>query len=81
MMKFKVLVVLIAQYDKILVILSLWRSIHKFKVWIFRLFLQKAQNDKFYKNLRYILNSLDFSFVSLTQNDKFLVILNTAKYP
>ena len=44
------------------VILSLWRSIHKIKV---------------YLNIL-----MDFSFVSLTQNDKGLfVILSAAKYP
>ena len=51
--------------DKILVILSLWRSIHKFKVWICIL-----KYGFFILNSKRALNSLDFSLVSLTQNDK-----------
>ncbi len=50
------------QKARLFVILSLWRSIHKIKV---------------YLNIL-----MDFSFVSLTQNDKGLfVILSAAKYP
>ena len=62
--------------DLFFVILSLWRSIHKFKVqscalkaWIFR-FLAKAQNDKMV---------WDFSLAKLTQNDNALVILSDSE--
>ena len=52
------------------VILSLWRSIHKFKVWICIL-----KYGFFILNSKRALNSLDFSLVSLTQNDNALPFL------
>ena len=63
-------------------------------IWIFRLFLKKAQNDKFYKfkaylkffgyfaNAQYDKWCGFFAFLQKAQNDKGLfVILSAAKYP
>ena len=42
----------------------------RFCKWIFRLFLQKAQNDKFSQKFsQKQRQSVDFSFAKLTQND------------